>query len=239
MVSHVLRPGFSDDCTVLPNPFAGVRPDQCPESLKAAVHSRDGHICRACGFASDRFNEVAAITAPAILPADFVTLCRACWLVENMDRAAMYSAAEIIWAPELDQLEINRAMPWIHVQQAATRGAANPAIVQLLESLARRKAEASRKLGHDPKAVLADILSRGGTSTTPAAEIPGKLHEGYRLWPQGRWIERVGQQEFNAYPSMIAHWRRMVKPSERGNYGAGAIAQDWQQRLADDTSPRR
>jgi len=113
MTPHVLRPGFSHQATVLANPFEGVRRDPCPEGIKSAVHSRDGYTCQACGFASDRFNETAPIADPALLPEDFVTLCRACWMVENLDRAAMLNAAKIIWAPELDQIDINLSL--IHI----------------------------------------------------------------------------------------------------------------------------
>lgn len=161
-----------------------------------------------------------------------MTLCRACWLVENLDLAAQLTAAEFIWAPELDQLEINRAMPRLYTERTSRISKSRHAIDQLLETLKERQREATRELGFEPKVTLADILSHDGTSLTPAAEIAERLNNGFRLWPLDRWIERAGQHEYNAYQTMVAHWRRMIQTPEAGNYGASMITQDWLARLA-------
>ena len=140
MTGHVLRPGYSRRDTLLANPFAGVDLDAFPEGAKSAVLHRDNHECQACGFASDRFCEIVAAVDPAFLAEDYVTLCRACWLFENLDRAAMLNAAAFIWAPELSQLEINRAAPILYTERLSKTSKARPAIENLLRLTALQTA---------------------------------------------------------------------------------------------------
>ena len=231
MTGHVLRPGYSRRDTLLANPFEGVDLDAFPEGAKSAVLHRDNHECQACGFASDRFCEIVAAVDPAFLAEDYVTLCRACWLFENLDRAAMLNAAAFIWAPELSQLEINRAAPILYTERLSKTSKARPAIENLLKTLKERRQRANREFGVGPEDDMLKILSRDGGSIRPVDDVIEKLSGDVRLWPLDRWIERAGQYEYNTYHSMLAYWRRMIPTSEPGNYGANAITQDWLARL--------
>lgn len=232
MQTIALKPGFSDARLVVPNPFEGVSPDPVPEGIKASVQARDLQVCSACGFASDRFMEVVPRVTPAIVPQDYATLCRACWLIENLDVAAMNAAGDPIWAPELDQLEINRAMPYLYVQRVSPQGHGRKAIDRVLDIFKERRTEALTRLGGKKGDTFVEVLSKGSTSARPSDALLDEWDSGFRLWPLDRWIQRAGQHEFNAYPSMIAHWRRRFANETPGDFGVAAIAQDWLTRLS-------
>lgn len=237
MQSHELHPGFSKSELVVPNPYAGLVQDGVPERIKNSINSRDGHVCQACGFASDRFMEVvpsrhSPAIESAILPQDYTTLCRSCWLIENLDLAAMYLALEPIWAPELDQLEINRTIPLIYVARQSSSPGLKETMDRLLDIFVERQHIAIEKLGGKKDDGLYEILSKDGSMAVPDKTRLDDFGDGIRFWPRDKWIQRSGQHEFNAYPGMVAHWHRMTRQGSHADFAVVTTVQDWLTRLA-------
>ena len=229
--AYDLEPGLSPSGVMVPNPYDGITSDDIPQGIRSAVHFRDENTCRACGFRSQRFMSVQAVAAVPLLPEDYVTLCRACWMIENLDRAAIHRSASFAWIPELTQREINSGLPLIYIERQLRSSTANAVIKNLLDTFKARSDEAHKRLGAKGRDRFFNVLSDHGKSHKARLEGIGIWDEGLRIWPLDRWIEHSGPMEYNSYPMMISHWRKSRPATPHGDRSAGLIARDWLTRM--------
>ncbi|MEM9388691.1 MAG: hypothetical protein AAGA68_26860 [Pseudomonadota bacterium] len=215
-------------------PQAGTRPydaelKQSPsESLVKAVHRRDNGVCSECGFRSAKYMRVRPTREMPHSPRDYRTVCTFCWQVEHIDAAARQRSGELVWMPELDQLEINRMFPSIYVELTMPRSLVREPLGALIAVFEERKSRALQALGQDRSASLRGLFDGLPVGGPDCLE---NLSDEFRLWPSSRLIVRTGSLEFNQFPQMLAYWRSRAGPLAGGSPHIAAETQDWLIRL--------
>ena len=216
------------------NPEAGNKPYEAElnptpsKLLERAVHMRDNGTCADCGFRSAKYMRTKAIKEYPIAPADYVTVCNFCWQVDHLDAAAKQRSAELIWMPEIDQRELNRAFPAIYVERLNSRSLAPQPIRALLKLFKERRIKAMKVLGEKETATLRDLFKEYPVGTPPCLE---NLSDEFRLWPLDRLIVRAGHLEFNQFPQILAFYRSKSGPLAGGAPTTAHTIHDWLQRL--------
>ncbi len=199
------------------------------DGLHAAVNARDFGTCVSCGFASDRYMELAPICEFPVAAGDYVTVCRCCWQVGNLDYAAIQRSAELVWMPELTQLEINREMPELYAKRSGAEKDLAETAKRLFDIFNERRQQASIKLGANELSHLWDLV--GGEGKGIYTLLPEKLDDNFRLWPLDRIIVRVGLSEYDKYPQMADYWQSNKGIFPNDSSSIALTSQDWLERL--------
>lgn len=172
---------------------------------------RDDHVCQFCGFQSRKYqrwygDEGAGADALA-------TVCFFCLQVLRVDLVLVWKSAVLVWLPELDQAELNRAMPEIYVNRVSTRSNLGGRARELLDRMHARSAQAKARFGFDNPE---DLVRRLRQDASAEADIDAMVADGLRLLPLDRrqvWSDGL---EFNQFPQVLAFWRSADGPFAPG-----------------------
>ena len=209
-------------------PTATQLKDQSTKTLK-----RDDYTCRFCGFRSTQYQRTIPFTVKGNdLP--FVTACTFCEQCVFLDRAGAMGSGQLIWLPEMTQIELNHLARSLYIARAKLpESATDPkkadpeaevampndhshdmvaAANRAHTALMSRRSDAKRRLGSDDPMSLATIMHES-LSDDDLKNLSGKL-DGVRLMPLEKYLVRTARGDVNQFPKMVQFWR-----SEAGPYG--------------------
>lgn len=179
-----------------------------------AIHERDEHSCRYCGFKADKFQKVNVLDGNwANLSEDnLVTSCIFCQQCFYMDQVARMRSGVLIWMPEMTQAALNHLIRAIYVARI-TQGPMADYARKALESLMLRREEAKQRVMTDEPSILSMVLSEYMHPKQYKSAM--KKLDGLRLMPLDRRVISEGDLEFNQFPQILAFWR-----SKKGPFGS-------------------
>ena len=181
----------------------------------------------------DTMRPVAKCAAPATV-SDFETLCAYCWLVENLHEAGRLRAARFVWLPEIDQLELNLALPKIQLRLNRVSEETDPEIIALQELFENRAGVAAEKLSVESTNIIGEVLTAYSESPQKQNLMLNMFKSGLRVQPLAKWIDRAGQMEFDLFPKMLGNWRRQfVTPGKMNDVHKLFSIQSWLDQVAD------
>lgn len=194
-------------------------PGKIAPELKAKILERDNHTCRACGFHSQKYQEVHYLNSNAMdmRPENLATVCIFCHQCYNLDKVASMGSGVMIWLPEISQSRLHHIARAIYVARIS-QGDMAEAARKTLDILIGRREEVKKRLGTDDPYTLSMIL-RDYLSEKHYYYRAQKL-EGIRLFPLDRRKIKEADLEFNQFPQILAYWR-----SKDGPFGGKAPAQ--------------
>jgi len=185
-----------------------------PDRVAKAVHDRDRHTCRYCGFQSQKYQQVVVLEPDTRDPSRMTTACIFCHQCFHLDWVPEMRSGVLVWLPEIEQRDLHHLAREIYVLRLSHGEPADRAR-RALDHLLKRRAAASEQLGvkederkGDPSVLVARLQAVEGHSY-------GKLVEGLdglRLLPLDRRIVTVGDLHFNQFPQILAYWRSRWGP---------------------------
>lgn len=181
----------------------GNESDKRYASIRDQILKRDRFVCRYCGFASERFQEINHLDDDHRnnAPANLVTACPFCHLCHHLGMAGLRRMAYMIWCPEIPQADLSEIVRGIFVAEA-NAGQYRQAASGLYDKLLARQKLLQDKLGiasGNPGAVGEALLA------FPESHYNARNHflSGIRLLPRK-----------SAFGPQIAWWQR-----DRKSYG--------------------
>lgn len=188
--------------------------------IRQKVMERDDHVCRFCGFQSQKYQDIYFIDGDKsnLQMDNMATACIFCEQCSDLDKVAQMRSGVLIWLPEISQDKLHHIARAIYVARISQGSMAETA-KKALEGLMNRREEAKTRLHTDDPYVLAMVM-RDFLGPKHYAARDKKL-EGVRLFPLDRRIIKEGDLEFNQFPQILAYWR-----SKDGPYG-GKVPSQW------------
>lgn len=171
------------------------------KDLNEKVMRRDDYTCRFCGFRSLKFQR----TMPCKIAGDppYATVCTFCEQCMALERTGISGAGQLIWLPEIPQVELNHLVRAIYVSANAPYPI-NELSKRARDALTVRRAEAKKRLGSDDPMLLATIM-RENLNDNERKGATAKI-EGVRLMPGDKYLVRTAKGDANFFPQMVKYW---------------------------------
>lgn len=128
--------------------------------LRERVFARDGGACQACGWTSDRFQEIHHRDGNHGNHAEdnLETLCPLCHQVFHLPVAAATNGGAIVWLPEMSQAHLNLLCIGMFVAMRNPKAKHAGSARALFSTLEARRAFVDENLGRSDPGVLAQVL---------------------------------------------------------------------------------
>ena len=129
-------------------------------SFKATIFERDDHVCQACKWRSERYQEIHHRDGDHSNHAaeNLETLCPLCHQVFHLPIVAATNGGSIIWMPEISQEELNLLCIGIFVSMRSPQAKHGGAARTLFGALEGRKTFVDENIGKSDPADLAQVL---------------------------------------------------------------------------------
>lgn len=171
------------------------------KDLSEKVMRRDDYACRFCGFRSLKFQRTLPCKEAGDPP--HATVCTFCEQCMALERTGISGAGQLIWLPEIPQVELNHLVRAIYVAANASYPV-NELSKRARDALTVRRAEAKKRLGSDDPMLLATILRENLNDNERKGAI-AKI-EGIRLMPGDKYLVRTAKGDANFFPQMVKYW---------------------------------
>lgn len=158
------------------------------KDLRQKIFERDNHTCQACGWRSERFQEIhhKNDNHSDYREENLQTLCPLCHQVFHLPIAASTNGGTIIWLPEISQEKLNLLCVGILVAMKDRAGKWGGVARTLFSTLEARKAFVDENLGRsDPGAVAQVLINLKPEDYARRADFVGAL----RLLPYASRFE--------------------------------------------------
>jgi intracellular multiplication protein IcmJ len=203
-----LAGGVPGDTERVTNAYTRVRRG-LPPRVKAAVLTRDRHICRWCAFRSRRYQEVVVLDTYGRDPDAMAAACLFCHQCFHLDYVPVMRSGVFVWLPEVDQIGLHHLAREVYIFRIS-RGPRAERARRALDHLFSRRRTAKDRTGLTGETEILDAI----VSARARGERPEPL-DGIRLLPLDRRILNAGGLEFNQFPQVLAYWRSAEGPFGR------------------------
>jgi intracellular multiplication protein IcmJ len=179
---------------------ASAQADERFKAVKPKVLKRDSFTCCFCGFQARKWQEIHHLDGDHNNhdPRNLKTICSFCHLSFHIGRAGLAGEAELIWLPELRQVELNHLTRTCFVAMR-TKGTTNESGESVFSALRIRAEEARRRLGTSDPADLGEALL---ALDDDQYDKRNEVLDGVRLLPLGR--KYVGERDI--FPKVVDFW---------------------------------
>lgn len=128
--------------------------------LRDRIFARDDHTCQACGWRSERFQEIHHRDGDHSNHQEdnLETLCPLCHQTFHLPIASATNGGAIIWLPEVSQEKLNLLCIGLFVAMRTPQGKHGGTARQLFSTLESRKSFVDENLGRSDPGTVAQVL---------------------------------------------------------------------------------
>lgn len=130
------------------------------KALREKIFSRDDHTCQACGWRSERFQELHHRNGDHSdnREENLETLCPLCHQTFHLPIASATNGGAIIWLPEMSQEQLNLLCIGLFVAMRTPQGKLAGTARTLFSTLEARKSFVDENLGRSDPSIVAQVL---------------------------------------------------------------------------------